>query len=364
VLEGRCLPSTVTNLDDAGAGSLRQAIADTKAGGTVDFDEGLAGTILLRTGQLAITKDLTIVGPGADVITVSGNHASRVFNIGATFTVDISGLTIADGGGVAEGGGIFNAGTLTVTSSTLSGNSASDIGGGILNNFGTLTVTNSTLSGNSASLSGGGISTPGRITHSRNTIIAGNTAANGPDVFGNLGSLGHNLIGNTQGGSGFDDTDLLNVNPLLGPLQDNGGPTQTMALLPGSPAIDAGDNTDAPDWDQRGPGFPRIVGIIDPDNPIIDIGAYEVQADLAAPVRIVALFSASRNDGGGLLTKRVNFAVFERPTERPAMPLIGGLVANISPTASDDLFATLQHHSRRSDRLDIWNLDLLAPGLL
>src|SRR5262249_22312029 len=50
-----------------------------------------------------------------------------------------------------------------------------------------------------------------------------------------------------------------------------------MALLPGSPAIDAGDNTDAPDWDQRGPGFPRIVGIINPDNPIIDIGAYEVQ---------------------------------------------------------------------------------------
>ena len=50
-----------------------------------------------------------------------------------------------------------------------------------------------------------------------------------------------------------------------------------MALLPGSPAIDAGDNTDAPDWDQRGPGFPRIVGVINPDNPVIDIGAYEVQ---------------------------------------------------------------------------------------
>jgi hypothetical protein len=52
-----------------------------------------------------------------------------------------------------------------------------------------------------------------------------------------------------------------------------------MALLPGSPAIDAGDNADAPDWDQRGPGFPRIVGIIDPDNPVIDIGAFEVQQD-------------------------------------------------------------------------------------
>src|SRR5262249_34190676 len=143
-------------------------------------------------------------------------------------------------------------------------------GGGIANG-GTLTVTNSTLSGNSASFSGGGISTPGRVTHSRNTIIAGNTAANGPDVFGNLGSQGYNLIGNTQGGSGFDDSDLLDAGPRRGPPQDTGGLTFTMALECGSPAIDAGDNTDAPDWDQRGEDFPRIV------NKIIDIGAYEVQ---------------------------------------------------------------------------------------
>jgi hypothetical protein len=58
-----------------------------------------------------------------------------------------------------------------------------------------------------------------------------------------------------------------------------------MALLPGSPAIDAGDNTDAPDWDQRGEGFPRIVGVIDPDNPVIDIGAYEVQGGGNGPGR-------------------------------------------------------------------------------
>src|SRR5262249_16101497 len=80
-----------------------------------------------------------------------------------------------------------------------------------------------------------------------------------------------------------------------------------------SPAIDAGDNTDAPNWDQRGSGYPRIVGILDPDNPIIDIGAYGVQAELAAPVRMVALFSAPHKYGSGLLTEPVNFAVFERP---------------------------------------------------
>src|SRR5262249_54393022 len=75
VLEARCLPSTVINLNDAGTGSLRDAIAITPPGGTVDFQAGLTGTILLITGELAITKNLTIAGPGADVITVSGNHA-------------------------------------------------------------------------------------------------------------------------------------------------------------------------------------------------------------------------------------------------------------------------------------------------
>src|SRR5215472_15019234 len=91
-LEGRWVPSTVTNLSDHDPGSLRDAIATTPAGGIVDFEAGLSGTIILTTGELAINKDLTIAGPGADVITVSSNHASRVFDIGGTFTVSISGL--------------------------------------------------------------------------------------------------------------------------------------------------------------------------------------------------------------------------------------------------------------------------------
>src|SRR5262249_55471320 len=129
-LEDRSVPSTVMNLFDSGPGSLRQAILDTPAGGTVDFQPGLTGIITLTTGELALSKDLTITGPGASVITVSGNHASRVFDIAATFTVATSGLTIADGRGMASGyassgGGIFNAGTLTLTDCVLSGNSAS-----------------------------------------------------------------------------------------------------------------------------------------------------------------------------------------------------------------------------------------------
>src|SRR5262245_19053306 len=157
-LESRWVPTTVTNLNDAGAGSLRQALLETPAVGTVDFLPGLSGTITLTTGELTIDKDLTIPGPGADVITVSGNNASRVFEVVPAVTVAISGLTIADGrpvGGTAQGGGILNRGTLVVIGSTLSGNAAY-VGGGIYTQ-GALTLTNSTLSGNNATFEGGGI---------------------------------------------------------------------------------------------------------------------------------------------------------------------------------------------------------------
>jgi hypothetical protein len=209
----------------------------------------------------------------------SPGFGGAIYNEG-TLTVSNS---IMIGNSAVYGGGLMNFGTATISNSTISNNRG--LSGGILNDrqlhHGRLTVSNSTISGNTSWGILNGFFSGGGALHARNTIIAGN----GGDLSGNLGSLGHNLIGNTQGGSGFDPTDLLNVNPMLGPLQDNGGPTLTMALLAGSPAIDAGDNTDAPDWDQRGEGFPRIVGIIDPDNPVIDIGAYEVQDDGNGPGR-------------------------------------------------------------------------------
>ena len=97
---------------------------------------------------------------------------------------------------------------------------------------------------------------------------AGNTSPSGPDLSGLFTTdQGHNLIGNSSGGSGYVASDLLNINPLLAPLGDYGGPTQTMPLLPGSPAINAGDGTNAPTTDQR--GFARVV------NGTVDIGAFE-----------------------------------------------------------------------------------------
>jgi predicted outer membrane repeat protein len=186
--------------------------------------------------------------------------------------VTITGSTFR-GNSAANGGGIDSDSTLTITDSTFSGNSATS-GGGILNS-GKLTLTNSTIADNSASGFGGGIYGGGfGGGNVRSTIVAGNNAPFGPDVAFGIPSQGHNLIGNGSGGTGFTGMDLVGtsghlIDPLLGPLQDNGGRTQTMALLPGSPAIDAGDNTGAPATDQR--GFPRIVG------GTIDIGAFELQ---------------------------------------------------------------------------------------
>jgi hypothetical protein len=236
-----------------------------------NYGVGLAGGIYNHGGTLMVSSS-----------TVSGNSTNGrgggIYNNQANVTVSSSTLS---GNLAGEGGGIYNyGGSLTVSNSTIAGNPR---GGGINNAApgGMLTVNNSTIAGNSTNARGGGIAAGTMVA--RNTIIAGNTNPAGPDdLYGSLGSLGHNLIGNIQGGSGFVPTDLINVDPLLSTLQDNGGPTQTIALLPGSPAIDAGDNTDAPEWDQRGPGYPRIV------NGIIDIGAFEVQIGAATRLTISA----------------------------------------------------------------------------
>jgi hypothetical protein len=122
----------------------------------------------------------------------------------------------------------------------------------------------------------------------RSTILAGNTAAANPDISAVLVSQGHNLIGVGDGASGYAGTDLVGtpdnpIDPGLGSLQNNGGPTATMALLPGSRAIGAGDTTDAPAFDQRGPGFARVV------HGTVDIGAFQVQPAVAPSVESVTI---------------------------------------------------------------------------
>ncbi len=222
-LEDRVTPTTVMNLNDSGAGSLRQAILDTPAGGTVNFQSGLSGTITLFStpNGIAINKDLNIVGPGPSQISVNGNNQVS-FNISSA-KVTISGLTLTGGSGVLSNGtveldgcavtgnksgtgaGVFNYGSGVMTlfnclfSNNTSGNSgaiqnqgsqmtilncqvvnnhATGVGGGIggaIGNDATMFVIDSLIGGNTADLEGGAIQNQGTLTLT-GTIVDGNTA--------------------------------------------------------------------------------------------------------------------------------------------------------------------------------------------
>lgn len=255
-------------------------------------------------GQVTVSAS-TISNNTADVSGGGIYNAGDIHSGFGSVSVDYSTIS---GNLAGSGGGIENWGWIVVNSSTISGNTSESNGGGIYNNlYGTVEVNNSTISGNAADNNGGGIYTYGnlsvtinhstissnvadndkdgggsgggvyatntvRLTH---TILATNSgqSASATDCAATLTSNGYNLIQDTTGCTIIGDTtgNITGQAPLLGPLADNGGNTQTHGLLPGSVAIDAGDPTFTapPDFDQRGPGFPRVVG------GRVDIGAFE-----------------------------------------------------------------------------------------
>jgi hypothetical protein len=365
---------TVTNTNDSGPGSLRNALAVANDGDTIDAS-GLSGRILLTSGELQITHSVTINGPGAGNLAVDGNAQSGVFYIDRGKTVAIDSLTVengnsSSGGGIynydaaltvsnctvsgnygggidtqaddfgdaeltitnctinrnsgSYGGGIssaassgqawsssivtvsnstlsgnsvagdgaaiynrgdfFGGASLYVNSSTISGNSATGDGGGIYNSTGShaiasLYVNNSTISGNSSTGNGGGIYNTNGYGYAElelgSTIL--NVGSSGQNIFndgGTVTSLGYNVSSDDGGGFLTAPGDQINTDPVLGPLQNNGGPTFTHALMPGSPAINGGDPnfTPPPLYDQRGPRYPRVV------NGRIDVGSFEVQS--------------------------------------------------------------------------------------
>ncbi|TWT35311.1 hypothetical protein KOR34_02010 [Posidoniimonas corsicana] len=339
---------TVDNLNDTGAGSLRDAI--TMANGsvgldTVIFDSAVfasAQTIAIASQLPTITDDLTITGPGADLLTIDagggGNgigdlNGYRHFEIdngvnGADLSVTISGMKLT-GGDLGDGGAIRSRENVLLSGLTIDGN-ASNFGGAINHREGTFTIKNSTLSNNQVNRNGGAIENGGELVIIDSTL-SGNTAdVNGSGgAITNYGPTGGNaglvirnstITGNSSSGLGdgiftsngygsatvqLDHTivdnevwwlsgtltgnynlfsganpgivganNLFNSNPLLGRLADNGGPTQTHALLPGSPAINAGDPAINSGTDQR--GLDRVqLGRV-------DIGAYEWQTVLPA----------------------------------------------------------------------------------
>jgi hypothetical protein len=387
---------TVTNTNDSGAGSLRQAIADICSGGTITFAPALSGQTITLNSVLVVDKDLIINGSSLTTkISISGNNSVRVLEISPDATVSLNGLVVKNGYSSTHGGGIYNSGSLTVTNcvffnnssdinggaifntdflttmhtgtltvmnstflgnsahhtgggisngdgqldimdSTFSGNSAK-FGGGLITGFGTevnvtnstfsensaewgggmfndltlltlanntffhnladyggglynasvTTITNSTFSGNSAASSGGGIYNDWGLLNYTNTILA--NSISGDDCYNNIaheariGINNNNLVLNNAAAPNDCGIPLLTSDPLLGPLQNNGGLTQTMALLPGSPAIDAGDDANCPATDQR--------GVTRPQGSHCDIGAYEFVPTPTVKPGIPALLS-------------------------------------------------------------------------
>jgi hypothetical protein len=183
-LEDRRLPAalTVWSGADSGAGSLRGAIAAAHDGDTITFAGPSA--ITLTNGPLAITRALTIQGPGANGLTVSGNHVSDVFENYSSAGVTLSGLTIADG----SAGGVVNRGTLTLSSCTVMNNASPGSGGGVVN-FGTLTLSHCMVTGNNAAQDGAGADNTGTLTLDHCLVWANTAGHDGAGVYSSGGQL-------------------------------------------------------------------------------------------------------------------------------------------------------------------------------
>jgi len=281
--------------------TIRNGYTKSHTGGGID------NTGKLIVNNSTITRNSTCFGGGIsnsgtltiNNSTISGNSIHQLglcrgFGAGVANggTLTINNSTVAGNAGQdpnygTVGGGIYNTGTLGVNNSTISGNTVSggangftSEGGGIANS-GTLKINNSTLSANGANF-GGGIYN-GNTTTLQNSIVANNSS--GGNCSGIVISHGYNLSSdNTCNFTGTGD--LNNTNPLLGPLQNNGGPTQTMALASGSPAIEAGNPNGCTDsgghlltTDQRGQPRPDKE-----DSVGCDMGAYESQNVASGPV--------------------------------------------------------------------------------
>jgi CSLREA domain-containing protein len=268
--DGACTPTKCTLRDATNA-----ANAATGSSGIV-FSLPSSSTIQLSSTLPAIasTKRVNINGIKAPFLKISGSSLTfSLFTVDSGATLILRNLTVANGGSAGSGGGaVLNQGTLTALNSTFSDN-AGFSGGAIYNVSGTLTVTNSTFLDNTTT-NKADIDNFGTATLS-NTILA-HSSTSGTDCLGTITDGGYNIADDNTCGFSQNNNSKNNTNPLLDPngLKNNGGPTKTIALQPGSPAINAipqgtnGCGTTI-DKDQR--------GVMRPQGPGCDVGAFELQ---------------------------------------------------------------------------------------
>jgi CSLREA domain-containing protein len=313
------LPDLTSDMTINGPGANTLTVQRSSAGGTPNFR-----IFTINLGRTVGISGLTMSNGSITSSISPANCGGAVFNSG---TLTLTNSTLSANSSINCGGGIFSNGTLTLLNSTVTGNSATVWGGGVFNNLGTNNLVNSTVSGNqtagegggimnfngnitltnvtvtnnrsdsnnSGAEEGGGLSATGGNALLKNTIVArnfrGSTGTTASDLVSTssiASSSSFNLIGAGGGGgltNGVNNNQVGVSNPGLGPLQNNGGPTMTHALLAGSPAFDAGDNSiiGAPlnlSTDQRGAGFNRTVDGNGDGTAKVDIGAYEVQTIL------------------------------------------------------------------------------------
>jgi CSLREA domain-containing protein len=251
---------------------------------------GYGGMLILNNGRVTNNSpqggiySLSMAG----ALTITNSRIDN--NTGGGLTVQnyttIVNSVISNNDDDSSGGGLYNSGTLIIVNSTISGNSTTLHGGGLYSS-GTTNLYNVTIANNTADSDADGIGQGGGIVGDstvRNSIIAGNLTSpfNARDCSGTLTSEGYNLIGDTDFCTIIGDTtgNVLNANPLLGPLQNNGGNTLTHALLAFSPAIQGGDPAGCIDHtgnllttDQR--GYIRPVNTFGAPGTECDMGAYE-----------------------------------------------------------------------------------------
>jgi hypothetical protein len=415
-------------------------VADANAAPGADtITFAVIGTIRLTSNPIAVIDDLTIAGPGAASLSVSGNQSHVIFGVfrisSAPMTLDLHGLTLTEGKG--SGGALFVSGaTVNVADTVLSRNTGSGNGGAIENSGGHVTVTDSSFLGNSAFAGGaiensnGGTLTIARSTFTENTALPGGAIANNGSTVaivnstfvgnsaGTGGALynlsrGTMMITNstfaansatlspsggaihnqgfavtvensifaangcqgvvTDGGGNLDWPDSgcpgINSDPRLVTLADNGGPTQTMALRPGSAAIDAALAADCPATDQRGVARPFGAGcdigayefdLVDVTPPVISVPASVVVNATSAAGAVVSFAASAVDDVDG------SVAVACSPTSGSVFPIgTTQVTCTASDAAGNEASASFDVHVKgAAEQLDdlIDRVNSIGPG--
>ena len=329
--------ASVSTCDWASFSAAVDAV-QASGGGTITFD--CAGTITF-TGEKVITSDVTIIGNGSVIF--DGNGSTRLFTVNSGASLELIGLTLQNGNSIADGGAIYSSGTVTITASTLSGNSAGsdESGGAIDSDGGTLTITASTLSGNSAT-QGGAIDNDGGTVTITASTLSGNSATQGGAIDNDGGTVtitASTLSGNSASNGGAIDNDGGTINISYTTFSGN-----------------AADNDIAVDE-----GVGRGGAIYSKDNSILNISYSTFSNNIAGPVTGWggAIFFSSSGTGVGVFTAD-NSTFYQNRAGGPGGAGWGGALY-FSSTSGNSTDATITNSTFSENRSNTFGDSINRP---